>query len=248
MPALHACRSAPGAGGLEILGEPPLPPPLPPPEFGADAVVAKPEGDQSPASGCALLIVAVLSEAGPNTSGCAARTLGLRRGHASLRLRLNFRTAQRQRSGTARVGLAGVRVLVALGSRLRGNDEGGRVLQQSCWGARAGCAGFPPSRERRGGAGSATVLLACRRRWVPASTALGLQRSPSRERRAAAGTTGGEVLQRSSWGASVGCAGFPPSRERREAAGSATVLLGGACRLRWVPAFGDLCITAQPAT
>ena len=62
--------------------------------------------------------------------------------------------------------LVGMQVTVALGSRLRGNDERGRgsggsgrpgerVVGDLGWYASDGCAGFPPSRERReGGCGN----------------------------------------------------------------------------------------------
>ena len=93
-----------------------------------------------------------------------------------------------------------MRVTVALGSRLRGNDEGAarerRVMQRSPFaGARGGGTGrrVMPSRERRGGGTGTSSYVSLRGGGRPGEVAVG-------------------VL---GWDASDRCAGFPPSRERR---------------------------------
>ena len=73
--------------------------------------------------------------------------------------------------------LRGSRVAVALGSHLRGNDgrrrPGVTVRGKLAWVACRGCAGFPPSRERREaatrgyGSWQTCVGRVSRLRWVP---------------------------------------------------------------------------------
>ena len=155
---------------------------------------------------------------------------------------------RRERARRLLATLVGIRVTVALGSRLRGNDvgeaQGRRVMQRSPfagttgvavetagtgeevvgdlgWYPSDGCAGFPPSRERRGGGARTTSYATVYLRGNDVGEAQGrrvMQRSPfAGTTGVAVGTagTGEEVVGHLGWYPSDGCAGFPPSRQRR---------------------------------
>ena len=183
----------------------------------------------------------------------AGTTWGRRKGHElcrglASRERREWPWGRRERARRLLATLVGIRVTVALGSRLPGNDvgeaQGRRVMQRSTfagttgvavgtagtgeevvgdlgWYPSDGCAGFPPSRERRGGGARTTSYATVYLRGNDVGEAQGrrvMQRSPfAGTTGVAVGTAGAgeEVVGDFGWYASDGCAGFPPSRERR---------------------------------
>ena len=150
----------------------------------------------------------------------------------------------------------------AAGERRMGAGRPGEVaVGHLGWYARDGCAGFPPSRERRGVAG--TTRGSRERpggRGNDQGATRGQRGNDEWERATGSGRPGEVAVGHLGWYARDGCAGFPPSRERRGGRGNdegatrgqrgnneweRSPARGGCWRpwlvcegrLRWVPAF-----------